>query len=124
MVLPVKKFSVGGIHVAVWENAEKDGSTFYSCGREYWLTKGLPDERPPYFCFQKWFLGRGPSGDATTPKPQQRGGEEARPNGGYRGPRPLFHSISFERRYTDETGQWKYTNSLKVNDLPKAVLAL
>ena len=30
MSFPVKKFSVGGIQVAVWENQGKEGNTFYS----------------------------------------------------------------------------------------------
>ena len=33
-------------------------------------------------------------------------------------------SVSFERRYKDKNGEWKSTNSLKVNDLPKATLLL
>ncbi len=30
MSLPVKKFSVGGVQVAVWENEGKEGRSFYS----------------------------------------------------------------------------------------------
>jgi hypothetical protein len=34
-------------------------------------------------------------------------------------------SVSFDRRYLDkETNQWKSSNSLRANDLPKAVLVL
>ena len=32
--------------------------------------------------------------------------------------------VVIEVRYKDKTGQWKGTNSLSLNDLPKAVLAL
>ena len=35
-----------------------------------------------------------------------------------------MHSITLERRYKDSAGNWKSTNSLRVNDLPKAVLVL
>ena len=34
------------------------------------------------------------------------------------------HSVSLERRYTDKTGQWQSTNSLRPNDLPKAALVI
>ena len=34
------------------------------------------------------------------------------------------HTISLQRRYTDKTGQWQSTNSLRLNDLPKAALVL
>lgn len=33
-------------------------------------------------------------------------------------------SVSFQRRYQDKDGQWQTTSSLKVNDIPKAVLVL
>lgn len=33
-------------------------------------------------------------------------------------------SISLERRYTDNAGQWQSTSSLRLNDLPKAALVL
>lgn len=33
-------------------------------------------------------------------------------------------SVSFERRYKDKNGEWKSTNSLKANDIPKATLLL
>jgi len=32
--------------------------------------------------------------------------------------------VAIEVRYKDKTGQWKGTNSLSLNDLPKAILAL
>lgn len=32
--------------------------------------------------------------------------------------------VIIEVRYKDKAGQWKGTNSLSVNDLPKAILAL
>jgi len=32
--------------------------------------------------------------------------------------------VAIEIRYKDKTGQWKGTNSLSLNDLPKAILAL
>lgn len=34
------------------------------------------------------------------------------------------HSVSFERRYKDKGGEWKSTNSMRTNDLPKATLLL
>ena len=33
-------------------------------------------------------------------------------------------SVSFQKRYTDEKGEWQTTNKLNVNDIPKAVLVL
>jgi hypothetical protein len=36
----------------------------------------------------------------------------------------LYKTVSFERRYKDKNGEWKSTNSLKANDLPKAALLL
>ena len=33
-------------------------------------------------------------------------------------------SVTFERRYKDKNGEWKSTNNLKANDLPKAALLL
>ena len=33
-------------------------------------------------------------------------------------------SVSFQRSYLDKEGNWQRTNSLKVNDIPKAVLVL
>ena len=35
-----------------------------------------------------------------------------------------FNSISIDRRYKDKNDEWKSTNSLKLNDIPKAILAL
>ncbi|MFH1586538.1 MAG: hypothetical protein ABID38_01625 [Candidatus Diapherotrites archaeon] len=61
MSSPVKKFSAGGIQVAIWENEGKEGRS--------------------------------------------------------------FHSVSFDRRYKDKD-EWKSTNSLKTNDIPKAIIAL
>ncbi len=36
----------------------------------------------------------------------------------------LFRTISLERSYKDKDDKWKKTNSLRVNDLPKAILVL
>jgi len=36
----------------------------------------------------------------------------------------LFPKVVLEVRYRDKTGEWKGTNSLSLNDLPKAILAL
>lgn len=33
-------------------------------------------------------------------------------------------TVSFQRRYLDRDGNWQTTNSLKVNDIPKACLVL
>ena len=35
-----------------------------------------------------------------------------------------FHTVTLERRYKDKDGNWKSTNSLRINDLPKATLIL
>ena len=35
-----------------------------------------------------------------------------------------FNTISLQRRYQDKEGVWKSTNSLRINDLPKASLVL
>jgi hypothetical protein len=35
-----------------------------------------------------------------------------------------YRTVSFERSYTDEKGEWNTTNSLRLNDLPKASLVL
>lgn len=35
-----------------------------------------------------------------------------------------YKTISIERSYTDKDGKWQSTNSLRVNDLPKARLVL
>jgi len=36
----------------------------------------------------------------------------------------LLPKVVIEVRYRDKTGQWNGTNSLSLNDLPKAILAL
>jgi len=36
----------------------------------------------------------------------------------------IFRTITLERSYKDKEGLWKNTNSLRVTDLPKAVLVL
>ena len=36
----------------------------------------------------------------------------------------MFRTISLERSYRDKEGAWQSTTSLRVNDLPKAVLVL
>ncbi len=35
-----------------------------------------------------------------------------------------YRTFSFTRRYRDNMGEWKSSNSLRINDLPKAVVAL
>ncbi len=35
-----------------------------------------------------------------------------------------FRTIQIDRRYTDKEGNWQTTNSLRLNDLPKASLVL
>lgn len=35
-----------------------------------------------------------------------------------------FKTVSFQRRYKDKAGEWQSTNTLHVNDLPKAALVL
>ncbi len=35
-----------------------------------------------------------------------------------------YRTVSFERSYQNNKGEWNTTNSLRVNDLPKAVLVL
>jgi len=35
-----------------------------------------------------------------------------------------YRTVSFERSYKDKAGAWQSTNSLRVNDLPKASLVL
>jgi hypothetical protein len=62
MSFPVKKFSVGAIQVAVWENEGKEGNR--------------------------------------------------------------FNTVSFDKRYKDKSNEWKSSSSMKLNDLPKAILAL
>ncbi len=40
------------------------------------------------------------------------------------GEKTEFKTVSFGRRYKDKNGEWKSTNSLRINDLPKAVMLL
>ena len=40
------------------------------------------------------------------------------------GEKLTVRSVSFQRSYLDKEGNWQRTNSLKVNDIPKAVLVL
>ena len=35
-----------------------------------------------------------------------------------------YRTVSFERNYKDKNGNWQTTSSLRVNDLPKAMLVL
>ncbi|PIN76981.1 hypothetical protein COV17_00075 [Candidatus Woesearchaeota archaeon CG10_big_fil_rev_8_21_14_0_10_36_11] len=35
-----------------------------------------------------------------------------------------YQTISIERNYTDKSGKWQSTNSLRVNDMPKACVVL
>lgn len=35
-----------------------------------------------------------------------------------------YRTITLQRRYADKDGKWKSTNSLRLNDLPKASLVL
>lgn len=35
-----------------------------------------------------------------------------------------FRTITLQRRYKDKDGAWKSSNSLRINDLPKASLVL
>jgi len=35
-----------------------------------------------------------------------------------------FYSFTFQKRYTTEEGKWESTNTLMLNDLPKANLAI
>ena len=35
-----------------------------------------------------------------------------------------FKTVSFQRRYMDKNGEWQSTNTLRINDLPKASLVL
>lgn len=35
-----------------------------------------------------------------------------------------YRTVSFQRRYIDDKGEWQSTSSLRVNDLPKASLIL
>ena len=35
-----------------------------------------------------------------------------------------FRTVTFQRRYKDKNGEWQSTNTLRINDLPKASLIL
>jgi len=35
-----------------------------------------------------------------------------------------FNTVTLQRRYQDKNGEWQTSNSLRVNDLPKAILVL
>lgn len=35
-----------------------------------------------------------------------------------------FKTVGFERRYKDKDGKWKNSNTLRINDLPKAIMVL
>jgi len=35
-----------------------------------------------------------------------------------------YKTVSFERSYKDKNDEWQTTNSLRINDLPKATLVL
>ncbi|MBS1267043.1 MAG: hypothetical protein MAG795_01014 [Candidatus Woesearchaeota archaeon] len=35
-----------------------------------------------------------------------------------------YNTVSLQRRYQDKEGNWQSTNSLRINDLPKAALVL
>ena len=35
-----------------------------------------------------------------------------------------YRTVSFQRRYMDKNGEWQSTNTLRINDLPKASLVL
>jgi hypothetical protein len=40
------------------------------------------------------------------------------------GEKVAYKTISLQRRYKDKTGEWKSTNYLRLNDLPRASLVL
>ena len=40
------------------------------------------------------------------------------------GKKMTFKKVSFQKRYKDSDGEWKSTQSLDINDIPKALLAL
>ncbi|MBN2423178.1 hypothetical protein JXB41_08200 [Candidatus Woesearchaeota archaeon] len=35
-----------------------------------------------------------------------------------------YRTISFERHYKDKNGEWQSSNTLRINDLPKAMLVI
>ena len=46
-------------------------------------------------------------------------------NGQSREGKPVeYRTIAIDRVYKDKTGAWKNTNSMRINDLPKAALVL
>jgi len=44
--------------------------------------------------------------------------------GSIEGNKTEYRTVSFERSYKDKNGQWQTTNTLRINDLPKAKLVL
>lgn len=40
------------------------------------------------------------------------------------GKKTEFRTVNLQRRYADKNGEWKSTSTLRINDLPKAALAL
>ena len=40
------------------------------------------------------------------------------------GEKLTVRTVSFQRSYMDKDGNWQRTNSLKVNDIPKAIICL
>lgn len=40
------------------------------------------------------------------------------------GEKLTVRTVSFQRSYLDRDGNWQHTNSLKVNDIPKAIICL
>ena len=40
------------------------------------------------------------------------------------GSKTEFRTVTIQRRYTDKDGEWKTASSLRINDLPRASLAL
>jgi hypothetical protein len=40
------------------------------------------------------------------------------------GKQTVFKTVSFERSYKDKHDEWQTTNSLRISDLPRAVLVL
>jgi hypothetical protein len=40
------------------------------------------------------------------------------------GKQSVYRTVSFERSYLDKDGNWQTTNSLRIGDIPKAVLVL
>ena len=40
------------------------------------------------------------------------------------GTKSEFRTVNIQRRYADKNGEWKSTSTLRINDLPRAALAL